>query len=198
MRKIAVTGGLASGKSSVCRLMKSLGAYTISADEVVHQLLSPHTELGKQIIEIFGQDIIKDEGFDRSKIAEHAFRNPTQLHKLESLLHPAVLQEIEHRYQILLTLTPPSLFVAEIPLLYEISAEKWFDDVVVVTASDSKCRERFKAVSGQDDEQFFLRMQRQLSPKEKMKKANYLITNDGSLEDLEKQVRNLYQTLTGK
>ncbi len=196
LKKIAITGGLASGKTSVCQLLKGFGAYTVSADEIVHQLLSPHTELGNQITEIFGQDIIKDEGFDRSKIAEQAFNDSAKLQKLEKLLHPAVLQEIEHRYQTQLTTNPPPLFVAEIPLLFEIKAETKFDHVVVVTAPDPLCRERFKASSGQDDEQFLLRMRKQLPIEVKMRKANYLINNDGSFEDLKKQVKTLYQTLT--
>ncbi|MBS3903962.1 MAG: dephospho-CoA kinase [Simkania sp.] len=195
LRKIAVTGGLSSGKSSVCRLMKSFGAYTVSADEIVHQLLSPHTELGKQIVTIFGQDILKGDHFDRSEIAKRAFGNLDKLHQLEALLHPAVLKEVEHQYKTLLTSTPFPLFVAEIPLLFEIKAERWFDQVVVVVASDSLCRNRFKASSNQSDDQFFLRTQRQLPIEEKMQKADYLIKNNGSLEDLKNQVKILYQTL---
>jgi dephospho-CoA kinase len=197
-KKIAVTGGLAAGKTSVCRILQELGAYTISADEIVHQLLSPHSELGKQIVEIFGQSIITNAAFDRKKIAEHVFADPKKLQKLEHLLHPAVLKTIQQTYQNVLTHTPPPLFVAEIPLLFEISAEEWFDTIVVVTAPESLAKERFKTASGYPDEQFLLRSQRQMPVEEKIRKADYIIYNDGSISHLKTQVKTLFQMLITK
>ncbi len=198
LKKLAITGGLASGKTSVCRILQELGAYIISADEVVHQLLSPQSELGKQVIAIFGRDIVKNASFDRKKIAAYAFADPTKLQKLEQLLHPAVLKTIHQAYQDLLTHNPPPLFAAEIPLLFEISAEQWFDAVLVVSASESIARERFKTTSGYPDEQFLQRSNRQLPIEEKIKKADYIIYNDGSVNDLKKQVEALFQMLTSK
>lgn len=197
LKKIAVTGGLASGKSSVCRFLQELGAYTVSADEIVHHLLSPHTELGKQIAEIFERDIAGNVHFDRKKIAEYAFRDPIKLRKLEQLLHPAVLREIENRYQKILTHNPPPLFVVEIPLLFEISAEEWFDHVVVVIAPESVARQRFTS-QGHTDEQFLLRTTRQLPLEEKQRRADFVLYNDGSFDHLKKQVKTLFQTLIAK
>ena len=119
LRKIAITGGLSCGKSSVCRIFKELGAYVISADEVVHQLLSPTTNLGRQVISLLGADIVVDKQIDRSKIAKKVFKQPALLQSLENLLHPAVRDEIEKQYQQIANQPSPPLFVVEIPLLFE-------------------------------------------------------------------------------
>jgi len=198
LRKLAVTGGLASGKTSVCRILQELGAYTISADEIVHQLLSPHSELGKQIVEIFGRDIIKNASFDRKKIAEYVFADSAKLQKLEQLLHPTVLKTIQQTYQGLLTHNPPLLFVVEVPLLFEISAEDWFDAIIVVTTPESLARERFKIASGYPDEQFVQRSRRQLPVEEKVRRADYIIYNDGSMDHLKNQVKTIFQMLITK
>lgn len=195
LRKIAITGGLAAGKSLVCRYLQELGAYTVSADDVVHQLLSPSSEVGKKVVEIFGKDVVKDASFDRKKIATLAFNDRAKLQRLEEILHPAVLQEIQKQYHNLLTHKPPPLFVAEIPLLYETSSESYFDDVVVVIAKEPISKERFSNLPGQNEEQYLLRTARLLPIEEKIEKANFVIYNDGSQEQLKKQVRTLFELL---
>jgi dephospho-CoA kinase len=195
LKKIAITGGLAAGKSLVCRYLQELGAYTVSADDIVHQLLSPTSEIGKKVVEIFGKDVVKDASFDRKKIATIAFNDRAKLQRLEEILHPAVLQEIQKQYYKLLTHNPPPLFVAEIPLLYETSSESYFDDVVVVLAKEPITRERFSNLPGQNEEQYLLRTARLLPIEEKIEKANFVIYNDGSQEQLKKQVRTLFELL---
>lgn len=195
LKKVAITGGLACGKSSVCRLMKNLGAYTVSADAIVHRLLSPNTELGQKVIQLLGKTIVKNGTCDRNEIAKLVFNDPDKLHKLEELLHPAVFQEIEHQYQTVSTNAVPALFVAEVPLLFEVSAEGWFDYVIVVTAPSDLCRARFKQCKGQDDEQFALRSQRQLPLSEKKRRADFIICNNGSMKDLEQQTQLIYDEL---
>jgi len=86
--KIAITGGVASGKSSVCRFFQELGAYVVNADAIVHKLLDPSSDLGKQIIQLFGT-------LSRKRLSEIVFEDPEKLEKLEKLLHPAVLKKIE-------------------------------------------------------------------------------------------------------
>ena len=81
---MAVTGGLSCGKSSVCRIFKELGAYVVSADEIVHQLLSPDTNLGQKIISLLGTEIVVNQKLDRSRIAEMYFKNPELLNRLKN------------------------------------------------------------------------------------------------------------------
>src|SRR5580700_5876146 len=94
-KKIAVTGGLAAGKTTVCQIFKELGAYVVSADEIVHQLLSPGTTVGQQVIKLLGSDIISGQELDRKKIAAKVFFQRDLLHLLEEIIHPAVFDEIE-------------------------------------------------------------------------------------------------------
>lgn len=192
-KKIAVTGGLACGKSSVCLFFKELGAHVVSADAIVHQLLlSPNTSLGQQITALLGADIVENDKIDRRKIAKKVFNDPALLQSLEKLLHPAVKSEIDKQYKQVNDRGNGALFVAEIPLLFEVSGENDFDAVVVVHAPPEKCRQRFKAATGYDDEEFDKRMARQLPLENKINRAQYVIENQGTPQELRHAVEQLY------
>lgn len=198
LSKIAVTGGLSCGKSSVCRFFKELGAYVVSADEIVHQLLSPNTSLGHQVIELLGDNIIINGRIDRSIIATKVFNNQALLLSLEELLHPAVLKEIEKQYQQVKDRPDILLFVAEIPLLFEISGEGNFDAVVAVWCEPELCKKRFKEATGYDDDEYEKRMARQLSPEEKVKRADYIIKNCGSMESMRNDAVAVFNEIISK
>ncbi len=195
IKKIAVTGGLSCGKSTVCRLFKELGAYVVSADEVVHQLLSSSSALTQQVVELFGAEIIDNGQIDRSKIAKIVFRQPTKLKSLEELLHPAVRDEIEKQYQRTASNSKNSLFIVEIPLLFETGAEKFYDATIAVVADNEYCLQRFVKSTGQDEAEFKRRMARQLSQEEKAARADYVIVNNGNLTDLHSAVSSLFKKL---
>lgn len=196
LRKIAVTGGLACGKSSVCQIFRDLGAYVVSADEIVHQLLSSKTSLGQQIIALLGNDIVVNDQIDRSAVAKKVFPNKALLQSLQKLLHPAVMAEIERQYHQVKEQNNVPLFVAEIPLLFEIAKEADFDAAVAVFADDEVSRKRFKAATGYGNEEYNRRKLQQLPPEEKAKRANHVIYNQGSLKQLRQSVEKLFQTLT--
>lgn len=195
LNKVAVTGGLACGKSSACRFFKALGAYVVSADEIVHQLLSPQISLGQQVIALLGADIVVNGQIDRSLIAKKVFNNQKLLQSLQMILHPAVQDEIERQYQKVKKEGSFPLFVAEIPLLFETAGEKTFDYTVAVRTDPEYCRQRFKASTGYGDDEYNKRMAQQLSPDEKARRADYTIENNGTAEDLYKAVVYLYQML---
>ncbi len=189
LKKIAITGGVASGKTSVCRFFKELGAYVVNADAIVHELLKPDTDLGQQLIRQFGLSIINNGQISRKVIADQAFKDPKQLQKLEELLHPAVLRKIEELYTAACK-GEFSAFVVEIPLLYEIGAEDFYDIVVAVLADEAQAKRRFEQAGFQETE-YDLRMKRQLEPKQKAAKAHYTIYNNGSIEELRYEVVKL-------
>lgn len=193
--KAAVTGGLSSGKSTVCQIFRGLGSYVVSADAIVHQLLSPNTSLGQEVIKLIGVEIVTGKTIDRKKIADKVFSNPQLLNQLEKLLHPAVLTEMTKEYQKAKELGAP-LFVAEVPLLFEAGMDAWFDATIAVLADEQNQRERFKASTGFSDEEFRLRMSRQLTPAQKAERADYILSNDGDFASLESQVFLLYKNLT--
>ncbi|MBA3603727.1 MAG: dephospho-CoA kinase [Parachlamydiaceae bacterium] len=196
MRKIAVTGTLSSGKSTVCQLFKELGAYVVSADEIVHQLLVSGTKIGQQVIDIFGDEILTNGQIDRSKIAKKAFRDPVLLQALEKLIHPQVRNQIEREYQCCTIATYP-LFVAEIPLLFETNWDVDYPVTIAVIAKPELCKQRHeknKNISNESDYQ--QRSKRQLGADEKACKATYVIYNNGSLEMLRANVANIFELLT--
>lgn len=197
LNKVAVTGGLSCGKSSVCRYFKELGAHVVSADEIVHNLLTPQTSIGRDVIALLGNDILKEGNIDRSVIAKKVFNNPSLLQALEKLVHPIVLKEIEKQYQQAKNQGTAQLFVAEIPLLFEVAGQSQFDTTIAVLADPEICVQRFIKATGYGRDEYNKRMAQQLEPEEKAKKADYIINNSSNdTQDLLKQVETLFHHLT--
>jgi dephospho-CoA kinase len=196
LRRVAITGGLSSGKSSVCRFFNELGARVVSADQIVHFLLNPDTELGRKIIELLGNEIVVMGVFDRKKIADAVFQSPEKLKKLEALLHPAVHAKIIEEANNAENDPQATLFVAEIPLLFE-SGNHYKDFVTIaVVADENECLKRYVDKTQNSPEEFRRRMRQQMNPLEKARNADYVIENRGSLPDLHKQVEGIFKILT--
>lgn len=195
LKKIAITGGLSSGKSTVCKIFRDLGAYTVSSDEIVHNLLTNNRTLQTQIINLLGSDILTNNLLDREKIAKTVFSDAEKLKALESLIHPAVFHEITQSYEKIKHEKEYGLFVAEVPLLYETESHNLFDAVVTVLSDDKKCKERFKTMKHKSEADFQHRMMRQISPSEKAARADFILLNNGSLEELQAQVVQLSSKL---
>lgn len=190
--KIAVTGGIASGKSAVCSLFKELGAYVLSADEIVHQLLVPTTHFGKSIIDLLGPDIVEGGRLSRERIAQKVFReSPLLLKALEKLIHPEVQRVIEAKYKAVSHLKRYPLFVVEVPLLFESGQESFYDKVLVVSSSEEDCKKRFRF----DADEYERRSERLIPVEDKIKKADLVIENNGSLEDLRQTIQTIVTSL---
>lgn len=196
LRKVAVTGGLSCGKTSVCRFFKKFGAFVISADEIVHRLLSPETDLGQKVIQLIGSDIIINNQIDRSKIAQKVFNQPSLLKALEQIIHPAVEEEIKKQYEQANQQKKGKLFVAEIPLLFEAGTEGFFDTIITVVADPAISRQRFQNDTEKGAEEYEQRSQRQWPLEIKAQKADYVIVNNGNLKDLENETNKLMNILT--
>lgn len=193
LKKVAVTGGLSSGKSSVCHLFGELGAHVVSADEVVHQLLTPATYVGQKVIQLIGSEIVIQDKIDRSLIAKKVFNHPKLLKALEQILHPEVRDEIEEQYQKACKQGLASLFVAEIPLLD--SSFGHYDYTIAVVADENLCKKRFIQKTGYPEDEYIKRMSQQLSPLEKAKNADFVIVNNGTLDELRSHVIDIYSKI---
>jgi dephospho-CoA kinase len=169
-----LTGGIGAGKSEALMAFGRHGAAVISSDEIVHRLLREDDEVQRELTERLGPDVIGSTGADRGRIAEIVFADPEQLAWLEALLHPRVVREyLAWREE----QTKP-VTVSEIPLLYETGAEERFDHVVVITAP-SELRARRARVDPAERER------RLLPEDEKVRRADFVYVNDGSLAELD-------------
>ena len=195
MRKIAITGGLSSGKSTVGLLLKESGAYVVSADTIVHQLLSSDADISRQVVKLLGPGICTNDRIDRKKIANIVFSDPVKLKALDTILHPAVKKEIVKQYEQVKNDSSYIFFVAEIPLLYETGMEKLFDAVIAVSTDPSVALSRYMQTTGLGRKDFEARMNYQQKPLEKEKKADFIIVNNGDLTNFKKNVVSTLQQL---
>ncbi len=190
LRKVAVTGGLSSGKTTVCLFLRELGAYVLSADEIVHQLLSSDNNLIHQVIDLLGPEVLIEGKINRRKVAAIVFQQPELLESLEKIIHPAVRNVISHHFSNESKNPKHTLFVVEIPLLFEAGFDSDFDFTVAVIADEEKCKQRF-----QRPEEYMQRMSRQMTPQEKAARADFIIENNGSPEELNRAVKKIYKNL---
>ena len=195
LKKIAVTGILSSGKSTVCSFFEECGAYVVSADKIVHHLLSPNTPLGKKIIELLGLDVVQNNQFDHKEIAKKVFNDKDLLLGLENLLHPVVRKNIEREYLVALKQKAP-LFVVEEPLLFETGAFDFYDYIIVVKAHIKNCCLRFTTKTNHEKKEFYQRMAHQKDLEEKVSKADVVIDNNDTIENLRAATKNIFNSFT--
>lgn len=189
--KIGLTGGIAAGKSEALAAFARLGAATLSSDAVVHDLLESEPLRGR-MAERWGPEVAPPEGVDRARIGEIVFADPDQLSWLESQIHPLVGE----RTAAWLAGLPAGTEVAvvEVPLLFEVGREEVFDTTVAVVAAEQLRRERAAARGHALVDE---REARQLTQEEKAARADHVVENDGSVEQLERALSALIARLRG-
>ena len=189
---VAVTGGIGAGKSEALRAFARHGAAVISSDEIVHRLLREDQEVKQAIVERLGESVLGADGeIDRARVGELVFGDPDALRWLEALLHPRVSATyLRWREELAGLPDPPAVCVTEVPLLYEVGAEKHFDAVVVVTASP-------RVRVSRHIRPMHAREQRLLPDEEKAARADFTYVNDGPLADLDAFVSDVVDRLSG-
>ena len=190
--KVGLTGGIGAGKSTVADLFSQKGAVVIRSDELARQVIEPQTPGFQQVIDRFGKDLVNAEGYiDRAKLAQIVFHDDAALKDLENIVHPLVRSKTN---QIIDQHTSETIIVNEIPLLLEKKMESLFDFLVIVISSDKNRLERL-VQRGLTKEQASARMAKQVSDDERKAAADFLIVNDGNLDQLEADVQKIWQTL---
>ena len=190
--KVGLTGGIGAGKSTVADLFSQKGAVVIRSDELARQVIEPQTPGFQQVIDRFGNDFINSEGYiDRAKLAQIVFQDDAALKDLEKIVHPLVRSKTN---QIIDQHTSETIIVNEIPLLLEKKMESLFDFLVIVISSKKNRLERLSQ-RGLTAEQASARMSKQVSDDERKAAADFLIVNDGNLDQLEVDVEKIWQTL---
>jgi dephospho-CoA kinase len=191
---IGLTGGIGAGKSEALAASERLGAATLSTDAVVHELLGTE-EVMQLLRERWGDAVLSNGDVDRGAVAEIVFERPEELGWLESVLFPRVGARVaEWRAELERSQPPPEVAVVEVPLLFEAGIEGIFDATIAVIAEEET---RAQRAAGRDHRAVGGRQTRQLDQDEKARRADHVVRNNGTLEDLERAMRQALETVRG-
>ena len=191
-RFVGLTGGIGAGKSEALAAFERFGAATLSTDRVAHDLLDDE-EVRNALVDRWGEEVASGGGVDRERVSEIVFNDRDELAWLESVTHPRVGAHVLEWRQGLANEVP--LAVVEVPLLFEAAMEDAFDATVAIIAAD-KLRDARLRERGQGG--LAGREARQLDQAEKERRADHVIRNDATLEELESEVRKVIEELTAK
>ena len=190
--KVGLTGGIGAGKSTVADLFSKKGAVIIRADELARQVIEHDSPGFQKVVALFGPEIVdQDQNINRTKLAQIVFSNDQALKDLENIIHPLVRDKTN---EIMDKQTPETIIVNEVPLLLEKQMQSIYDFLVIVISSEKNRLARL-ADNGINLEQAKSRMAKQVDDEARKAAADFLIVNDGSIEQLEADVQKIWQTL---
>lgn len=193
---MGLTGGIASGKSTVSALLAAKGARLVDADVIAREVMLPGHPVLEAVVRHFGQDLLQKDGtLNRSKLGEIVFHDEAARRKLNELTHPAIRAEIREQMDRLEREYPGGLVVADIPLLYESGLQEMFERVLVVYAPRETQLERLMARNGLKREQAEARLDSQMDIEVKRGLADYVIDNSQGPEETRVQVELLWDRL---
>jgi dephospho-CoA kinase len=193
---LAVTGGIASGKSSVSKMLEELGAPLIDFDALARLVVEPGKPAWKEIVAFFGEQVVQeDQHLDRKKLSEMVFRDMEKRKKLESFTHPRINEEFEKQVNQIVAEDPGAIIQVAIPLLIELNLQYKFHKVLVVHSSPEMQVERLMKRDGISREAAANILKAQLPIDEKVKFADFAIHNEGSLQETWRQVEEVWKSL---
>ena len=191
-----LTGGVASGKTTVAGMLAALGARIIDADQIGHELLRAPLPAYREIVEQFGREVLDTSGeIDRARLAALAFSNPAHLEELNAILHPKILARIEEVAAAQRAADPAAIILVEGALIYEAGVAARFHKVIVAWCRPEQQRARLLARQGIPPEQIERRLSAQIPLEEKCRRADYVIDCSGSMEGTQAQVAAIYGEL---
>jgi dephospho-CoA kinase len=194
---VGLTGGIGAGKSTALAALERLGAATISSDAIVHELWADDEQLRRAVVERWGVQVAPEGAIDRSAVAERAFADPAERAWLEAMLWPLVGARVAAwlagaRAERSDGSPPPRAAVVEVPLLFEAGQEGVYDATIAVVSDEAVRRERAAARGHSSLDE---RAARQLSQEEKARRATFVVRNDGSERDLERELSSVLDKL---
>ena len=196
MLHAGLTGGIASGKSTVAWMFQEKGACLIDLDEIAHFVEEPDRPGWKAIVEYFGHGVLNDDGtINREKLGAIVFCDKEKLAKLNMMVHPAVFEEWERRVAGVRKTSPHTILISDIPLLIEVGMQQWLDAVILVYVSPDDQIQRLMSRNGCSRNEALARLNSQMPIDEKIPHADFLIDNRGSIENSRSAVHALWAEL---
>jgi len=189
---LGITGSFGSGKSTVAGIFKSFGAKIIDADSISRKITRPKAPAYKKIVRLFGRGILQRSGvIDRKRLAGVVFNNPVALSSLTRIIHPEVIRSIRREIRD----SAQSFIILDVPLLIEAGLQNAVDKLIVVSSSQRKQIERVRRKTGLKKLDILKRIAAQIPLKEKVRLADFVIDNDGSMNKTRKQVTEIRRQL---
>ena len=196
MLRVALTGGIGTGKSAASKILIELGAFIFDADREAKNILKNNETIQSELIAEFGTDIMSgDENIDNNKLARIAFQDQDHQLRLNSIIHPYVFQEIDKNFDDTLKNGTNDIFVVDAALIYESGADTHMDYVIVITALLKIRMERALQRETLSRDEILKRIDLQWSEEEKIALADFVIHNDGTEEELRDSVTDIYNQL---
>ncbi|MDH7498659.1 MAG: dephospho-CoA kinase [Syntrophomonadaceae bacterium] len=194
MKIIGLTGGIASGKSTVSGILKSLGAVVIDADQVAREVVEPGQPAWQEIVDAFGPAVLNPDGtLNRKQLSQLVFRDGEKLRRLNAITHPRVIEHFRQRLQWLRANRPDAVVVLDVPLLFESGMDAMADEVWVVWVDQEIEMQRLMMRDGITHEEAQARVAAQLPLEEKVRRADRVIDNTRSLQETIAQTEALYR-----
>ena len=192
MLKVGLTGGIASGKTTVAELLAARGCRVLYADRIAHELMAPGQPACQEVVRAFGLEILDPSGaIDRARLAEIVFADPVRREHLNRIVHPRVIAAIERQLTRVAETDPTAIVVVEAALLIESGYHRQLDKLVVTWCTSEQQIERLIEKTGLSRAQAEARLAAQLPPEDKRRLADYKIDCSRSLEETKQQVEKL-------
>jgi len=198
---VGLTGGIGSGKSTVTKMFKDLGAKIIDADKLGHSVILPHKPAWEKIVKIFGKDILQNDlTIDREKLGKIVFANQPLLKKLNEITHPEITKIIKKEIDSVKnkTYNQKKILIIDAALIYEAKIDRLIDKIIVVYIDEDEQIKRLIKRNNLSKDEALQRIKSQMPMKEKVKMADYVIDNSSSLDKTKKQVEKIWKSLISR
>lgn len=193
---VGLTGGVASGKTLVSKVFREEGAWIIDLDQVAREMVQPHRPAYHDLIKAFGKEILYEDGcIDRKKLASKVFTNPKQRERLNQILHPRIKEEMDRRIKAIGQRDPKALVVIDAPLLIERGEQHEVDQLIVVTSPKRQQIQRLMKRDGASEKEALMRISSQIPLQDKVKWADFVIRNNGSIKETRKRAKEIFKEL---
>jgi dephospho-CoA kinase len=198
MLVIGLTGSIGTGKSEAARQLEILGASIISADQVGHEAYTPNTEAWEQVVAAFGDDILQDDkDIDRRKLGAIVFSDPSQLEKLNAIMHPRMARMVSDKIEVLRG-QGVKVVVVEAALLFEAGWDTLVEEVWVTDSSEDIVVGRLKERNGLSEEEAKKRINSQMDRAERIERSDFVIDNSSDMAGLESAIKELWDRRVAK